>query len=68
MKKFLVSLVCLLIFAGSSLAEPVLFNTKTYKYHKPSCQHAKKCTVNCIRIEKQQAKQRGGVPCKVCGG
>ena len=40
----------------------------TYKYHKITCKWAKKCTKNCIKIEKKKAQQRGGVPCKVCGG
>lgn len=46
----------------------VVYNTKTGKYHAPYCQWAKKCTVNCIKIDKQEAIRRGGVPCKVCGG
>ena len=50
-----------------SLADTVVYNTKTLKYHSPNCEWAKKCTVNCIRIERKQAVQRGGIPCKVCG-
>lgn len=68
LKKVFISLICSLFIATSCLAEVVSFNTKTYKYHKPSCQWAIKCTVNCIKIEKQQAKNQGGIPCKVCGG
>lgn len=68
MKKFLVLLFSLFVFAGSCFAETVVFNVKTLKYHKPACQHAQKCTKNCIKIEKEQAKSRGGVPCKTCGG
>lgn len=68
MKKLIVSLFISLIISSSCFAETVVFNTKTHKYHKPSCSSAKKCTVNCIKIEKQQAKSQGGVPCKVCGG
>ena len=71
MKKILLSAMALSIFAISStpvLAEMVIFNTQTLKYHKPSCRWAKKCTVNCIKIDKKEAKKRGGVPCKVCGG
>ncbi|MDR1327231.1 MAG: hypothetical protein LBJ74_02355 [Heliobacteriaceae bacterium] len=49
-------------------AEPVVYNTNTQKVHKTHCQHAKKCTVNCIKIERQDAYKRGGKPCKVCGG
>ena len=50
-----------------SIADTVVYNTKTQKYHSPNCEWAKKCTVNCIRIERKQAVQRGGIPCKVCG-
>lgn len=49
-------------------AEVVVYNTKTGKIHSPSCKWAKKCTVNCIRIDRKEAVKRGGVPCKVCGG
>lgn len=49
-------------------AEKVVFNTKTHKVHKPWCRWAKKCTVNCIIIERKEAYKRGGIPCKVCGG
>ena len=45
-----------------------MFNTQTLKYHKLDCQWAKKCTVNCIKIDKKEAIKRGGKPCKVCGG
>lgn len=68
MKKFLISLLVLCLTSAICFAETVVFNTETHKYHKPSCRCAKKCTVNCIVIEKQKAKARGGVPCKVCGG
>lgn len=50
------------------LAELVMFNTQTKKFHSISCQWAKKCTVNCIKIERKEAIKRGGIPCKVCGG
>lgn len=68
MKKILILLFSLFIFSGSCFAETVYFNVKTSKYHKPTCQYAQKCTKNCIKIEKKEAKARGGVPCKVCGG
>ena len=48
--------------------ELVAFNTKTHKYHCLQCQYAVKCTKNCITIKKSEAIQRGGVPCKICGG
>lgn len=68
MKKLIVSLFVILLSINVCLAETVVFNTNTHKYHKPSCSSAIKCTVNCIKIDKQQAKARGGVPCKRCGG
>ena len=49
-------------------AEKVFFNIKTHKYHKPDCIWAKRCTKNCIMIEKSEAIKHGGIPCKVCGG
>ena len=70
LKKFFagVFLFAVLFLQNAVMAETVAFNVKTMKYHKPGCVHAQKCTVNCIKIEKQQAKARGGIPCKVCGG
>ena len=71
MKKLL-SILCIItlffITTMSAFAETVVYNTKTGKYHNPGCQWEKKCTVNCIKLEKKDAKARGGVPCKVCGG
>jgi len=46
----------------------VSFNTKSLTYHCPSCEHAKKCTVNCTQVPLSKALAAGGVPCKVCGG
>ncbi len=71
MKKIIASLliICISFFtSGICYAEMVMYNTKTYKYHKVLCKWAKKCTVNCIKIDKKEAIQRGGIPCKVCGG
>lgn len=72
MKKFAITLSCILFlntfFCLTCLAEQVMYNTKTKKYHSLNCQWAKKCTVNCIKIEKKQAVNKGGVPCKVCSG
>lgn len=68
MKKLIVSLFLLLFTINSCFAETVVFNVKTHKYHSIGCKYAIKCTVNCIKIEKQQAKSRGGIPCKICGG
>ena len=71
MKKILI--VSLIIFinlfvTSCCYAAMVVYNMKTGKYHSPYCQWAKKCTVNCIKIDKKEAIRRGGVPCKVCGG
>jgi len=71
MKKKLFSILILFVFLHSFVpvfAEMVMFNTQTLKYHKLNCQWAKKCTVNCIKIDKKEAVKRGGKPCKVCGG
>lgn len=46
----------------------VVFNTKTRKYHGLNCKWAIKCTKSCITLSLSEAKRRGGVPCKVCGG
>ena len=50
------------------IAETVMYNTKTGKYHNLNCRWAKRCTVNCITMDREQAIKMGGVPCKVCGG
>ncbi len=68
MKKLLTILFIFFTMTLSANAETVIYNTATQKVHKPHCQHAKKCTVNCIKIEKNDAYKRGGKPCKVCGG
>lgn len=52
---------------AASQKDVVIYNTKTDKYHIPSCSAAKRCTVNCIPLTRGEAKQRGGVPCKLCG-
>ena len=68
MKKLFSLLIFLFFITNCAFAETVIFNTKTGKIHKPSCPSAKSCTVNCIKIDKKEAKSRGGVPCKRCGG
>lgn len=45
----------------------VMYNVKSHIYHKPTCEWAVKCTVNCKMIRKEEAV-RLGRPCKVCGG
>jgi hypothetical protein len=49
-------------------SQAVLFNTKTLKFHAASCEWAHKCTRNCVRVSREEAVKRGGMPCKVCGG
>jgi len=61
-------LVLNLVITLPCFAEMVMFNTKTNKYHSLNCQWAKKCTVNCIKVDKKDAIRQGGIPCKVCGG
>jgi hypothetical protein len=46
--------------------DTVVFNPRSLKYHIPSCSAAKRCT-HCIPITRREAKNRGGVPCKLCG-
>jgi len=58
----------LLAAQGQRKEQTVYFNTKTLKFHHPSCRWAKRCTRNCILIPRSEAIRRGGVPCKVCGG
>ena len=48
--------------------QTVFYNTNTHKYHKLSCVWAKRCTRHCIPVTRKEAIQKGGVPCKVCGG
>lgn len=68
MKKLLTFICLFLLTINAATAEIVVFNVKTYKIHKVSCASAKQCTVNCIKIDRSDAKARGGVPCKQCGG
>ena len=72
MKKFLLVFLSVL-FINTAMclvvsAEQVMYNTKTQNVHKTACVHAKKCTKNCIKIERKDAYDKGGKPCKVCGG
>ncbi len=54
--------------SASATGSTVYFNTNSHKYHRMSCIWAVRCTRNCIAIPRAKAIQRGGVPCKVCGG
>ncbi len=68
MKKFisLLIMVCL-NFSLAAFAETVVFNPDSKIYHSINCYHAVKCK-KCIKIEKKEAQNRGGRPCKKCGG
>lgn len=68
-KLLIVFVIC--FCAGVAMAagtKSVYYNTKSYIYHKHSCEWAVKCTKNCITIDINDARSRGGRPCKVCGG
>lgn len=54
------------LITTASDSDKVVFNTNSSKYHAASCSAAKKCT-HCIEITRKEAKERGGVPCKLCG-
>ncbi|HWO09499.1 MAG TPA: hypothetical protein VNN80_08465 [Polyangiaceae bacterium] len=53
---------------ASATGDSVALNTKTLKYHCPSCEWAVRCTRNCITVTQSEAEERGAVPCKVCNG
>ena len=54
--------------AASRSEDTVSFNKNTLKFHCPSCSAARRCTANCISISRSEAKKRGGIACKICGG
>ncbi len=67
------TVVLLLVLAVLTAApalpeEKVAFNVESHKYHCVDCRHAIACTKNCVIIPLSEAKKRGGIPCKVCGG
>ena len=68
MKTICISLVLLLSYANSAFAYDVIFNTKSLIYHTFTCEWARKCTRNCIKIDHTLAQRSGGVPCNACGG
>jgi hypothetical protein len=65
-----VLLILAVVFSATlaSSDEKVAFNVQTKKYHCLSCRCAIACTKNCIEIQLSEAKRRGGIACKVCGG
>lgn len=52
----------------SQTGEVVSFNVKSLKFHCRTCLWAKRCTANCVDVRVSEAKRRGGLACKVCGG
>lgn len=54
------------VYLAGEDTDRVIFNMTSKKYHKPSCNTVKRCT-NCVELSRKEAKERGGVPCKVCG-
>ena len=68
LKKLCLTLIFLMLLGNSAFAYVVVLNTNTLKYHSVDCEWAHKCNKNCIRIDHKEAKKRGGIPCKVCGG
>ena len=68
MKKVLCLLIAIMLnLPIGALAETVVYNPNSGVYHKVTCQHANRCK-KCIKIEKKEAKEQGGRPCKTCGG
>jgi len=68
MPRTLPALLLCLVLPAMVAARTVTYNTKTGKYHDPSCASAIRCTVNCVDIPLKEAKSSGGVPCKKCHG
>lgn len=70
LKKLLTILLITLFMQSVAFAETVVFkfNVDTKKIHSINCTSAKKCTKNCIKIDRKKAVKRGGVPCKNCAG
>lgn len=69
MKKIItiLGIVSIILIAQTGVnAETVSLNTKSLKYHNSGCQWYN-CK-NCVKMDKKKAVQKGGKPCKVCGG
>ncbi|MBX9693091.1 MAG: hypothetical protein K2Z81_11950 [Cyanobacteria bacterium] len=45
----------------------VVFNEHSKKYHTTSCEWGKKAK-STVKIKRSEARKKGGVACKVCGG
>ena len=69
MKKFYLLFLLIIIVAGFAFGDyEVAFNEKSFIFHSPTCEWARKCTLNCVYIPKSVAIKRGGRACKVCKG
>lgn len=69
------ALLLVLVLLGGTIAyacppkeEIVAFNVNSLKYHCLTCSSALACTRSCIKIPRSEARKRGGVACKHCGG
>ena len=71
MKKLFLAILAAITMATAGYTyvsnEYVMYNVKSNIYHKPTCEWAIKCTLNCKMIKKSEAVKIGR-PCKVCGG
>lgn len=66
-RKIFIILLVTIFIQSVSFAETVVFNVETKKIHSINCPSAKKCTNNCIKIDRKEAIKRGGIPCQKCG-
>ena len=49
----------------NSMEDPVLFNRESRIYHEIDCEWARKCTKNCVYLERDEAISLGR-HCRVC--
>ena len=52
---------------SSTNEQEVVFNTKSKRYHCPTCNSVKTCK-NCIPMSLDEVKKNGGIPCGNCNG
>jgi hypothetical protein len=52
------------IHEATPVSATVSYNTETGKYHVSGCRYWG-CK-NCVTVSLEEARRRGGVPCKVC--
>ena len=63
MKRTIIAVLSLLIFAGAALAATVYITDTGTKYHSAGCRHLSKSK---IAISLEKAKAQGYKPCGVC--